>query len=105
MDGDEIDVVGQFGMTHPDVGGLGGAHRQGGTPADAVEVLDEFRDGDIATQQHLIADHDPHHIAVTLGQDIAQTVPLLVILLRIRADPGPQRDIQPVLQGQARHLR
>ena len=50
VDGDEIDVVRQFGMAHPDVGRLGGADRQGGAPADAVEILGEFRDGDIAPQ-------------------------------------------------------
>ena len=104
VDGDEIDMVGQFGVAHPDIGRLGGTHRQGGTPTDPVEVGDHLRHGHIATQQGLVAHHDPDHVAVALGQHLGQTIQFLVVFLRVRPDPGPHRDIEAVLARQMRHL-
>ncbi len=91
-----------FGILQPDMPGLGRADRQPGDlarpgpdrPISSATVTSPRR-------MRLVADHDPHDVAIPLAQHLAQALQLGLVGVAVGADPGAERDIQVIGGGQA----
>ena len=99
-----VDVLDQIRIFFPDMPGFRGADGNLDPAAHLVEILDQLRLRDIATQQHFIADDDAHHIALVLVRDLQQLADFALVLLQACIDPGAQSDIDAVFGRQGRNL-
>ena len=102
MHGDEIDGVGEFRMVQPDMPGLGGGDRHMGLGFDLGDVGHQFRHGQIATQDGLVADHDLLDVRIRVG-DLHDLGQLGGVFRRFAVQPRAQGDVEVHALGQSRN--
>ena len=91
VDGDVVDVLGELGIAQPDVPGLGGRYRLADRLTDAVEVADHLVDGQVAAQDHFVADHHPFDVTHAAG-DVDQGLDLALVGVGAGVEPGAGGD-------------
>ena len=105
MDGDVIDVVGQFRVLQPDVVRFGDRYRLADMCAGPVQIADHPFDRQVVTEQHLVADqHSLDRVRVTVGQG-NQGIELFLIVLQPGVDHGAGHHLQALFLGQPVGLR
>ena len=103
MRGDEIDVLGQLRVLEPDVPGLGRADRLVHRRTRPVQQRHKPLDVDITPQQGLVANDQPHDVAVIPGQSYG-FLELGLGLGLPAIHPGANGDIQVMPVGQCGDL-
>ena len=98
---DEVDVLGQLRMREPHVPRLGGADWLPDGVPGAIEIVLELLHGQIAAQDHFVANDDAHHVDVSARQ-LHGRLELSLVLVAVTVDPRAHRDVDPVPFGQLR---
>ena len=103
MDGDEVHVPGQVGMTQPEFRDIrvGHRHRHGGL--DLADGGPDVGGSHLAAQQHLVADHHGGHDLGIASRQLDSGIDLLAIAVALRGEPDAQHHLQTRLLGQLRH--
>ena len=95
VNGDVVDVVGEFRVSNPHVPRFGRADRLAGRCPDAIEVRNEVADGKITTQHDFIADDDARDVLVAVCEpDCA--LDLSLVADPVAAEPRADRGREPV---------
>ena len=102
VDGDEVDLVGQRRVAHPEFPDVGVGHGLGDALLDLADVAAELVGRQLLAQQHLVADDHPFDRVLVLVGVVDQQVDLLEVLLVVIVQPGAMPDFQPVLAGALR---
>lgn len=96
-------MLGEFGIEHPDVPGLRGAHGLAGGATHVIEMREEIGAGEVAAQQDLVADHDTHDVAVLLCET-DRLLDLALVADTIGIEPRANRHPDAVALCERRHL-
>jgi hypothetical protein len=105
MDGDEVDVLGQFGILQPDVVRLGDRHRLVHGGAHAVQVRHHLFGCEVVAEQHFVADDDAGdrvRIGARLGDE---QLDLALVVVQPLVDLGAGHHLQAFLLRQPIQLR
>ena len=103
VDGDVIDVLGELGVAQPHVPGLGGGHRLADRLSHAVEVADHLVDGQVAAQDHFVADHHAFDVTHAAG-DVDQGLDLALVGVGAGVEPGAGGDQHVALPRQRQQV-
>ncbi len=103
VDGDEVDLVDQRGVTQPEFPDVGVCHRLRHALLDLADVAPQLVRGQVLAQQDLVADDHPLDRVLVFVGVIDQQVDLLEVLLLVVVEPGAVPHLQPVLAGALRH--
>jgi hypothetical protein len=104
VDGDEVHVLGQFGLRDPDVPGLGGGNRHAEPGAQAVQVGVELLRFEQGVELGFVAGNDTRDVGVA-GHRRQHRLDLEFVVLCARIEPDTRSQLEALLQGQPGKVR
>src|SRR4029079_433957 len=89
-------------MLKPDIPHFGGRHRHRDLAFDALDLGDEFGDGQVLAIDRFVADDHAVDVGMTLGaRDAALHLPLVSLLLSV--EPDALAHVQAEIRSDTRH--